>query len=106
MIFKLQYWPKSELELPTTELVFKNMGLLMAYFKPHFPIELTENHWTVLADMDEYQGNQIVVNNGAFLVGHSQMTRQEINDLMAVNPAYQRMEIQAIRQAFLNEYDK
>ena len=106
MIYKLQYWNKVD-ELPeVTSMDFKNLGLLMAYFQPHLPIELTENHWTLLVDMDVYSGGIMTENNGSFTAADSRMTRQEIDDLMAVNPAYINIGIAAIRNAFLKEIDK
>ena len=95
MSLKLQYWDKGE--GLGTELIFNNMGLLMAFFKPNLPDVLDVNHWTVLSDLGVF---------GHFEVAHSQIGREELTAAMEANTIYKAKEIDVIRRLFLKEVDE
>ena len=96
MTLELQIWDKSPELLYTESEVFKNMGLLMAFLRPIIPVELQENHWTILAN----EGNS------SFTVTHSQIEGNELTELIDANTAYKEKGIDVIRKLFLKEFDE
>ena len=103
MIYKLQYWLKSEsLETKMSEMVSDDLDFLMDQ------IETRNNNgeaWTILVDKDVYLNGKMIENHGSFTVLHSETERSTLTALMDKNEAYKSQEIDVIRTDALRVYD-
>ena len=111
MIYKLQYWLKSELlETKTSEMVSDDLNFLMDQ------IETRNDNgeaWTILVNKDIFKNgfkenptkDDLIENNGWFTVLDSETERNELTAKVNINEAYKSKGIDALRTDALRIYD-
>lgn len=110
MIFKLQYWFKSE--SIDKEVISINLDYLMNF------IEARNNNgeaWLLLADKNVYVGGEfianpkkedLIINDGWFTVGESEEYRSVLTEKIKSNKIYKEKGIDILRDEFIKKYDE
>ena len=103
MIYKLQYWLKSELiETEKKEDVSEDFDMLLDKVK-----SLIDYEWYILAAFDyvRIRDNTLHKNATCFVVADSRIERNELTAQIEANPAYKAKGIDLIRTDLIKAYD-